>query len=454
MKYPRIINEIACNTWAMRQESFSAMLSIVNGNGDGDDIISQLFHVSKDEELKAFIGEIGERQDGQDLVRVKGNVAILDIDGPIVHRASGVSKVSGLTSIEGLGREFQELESRDDIDTILLLMDTPGGVVAGTSEFASMVAKSNKKTIAYVYGAAASAGYWIASAADKIISSDVGVVGSIGVIMTAYVGKDDDTVKIISSQSPNKQASLETKEGKKDAQQVVDDMADVFISAVAENRATSKEDVLKNYGKGKIFVAAQALERGMIDEISTLAEVLDRYTGNARIDQTIIRGANSEDIQTKGLVKAQKNTDVDTSGTGKANEGIKGERMTLKELMDQHPEIKGEVDAVAQNAVSNYQAMVTEATKFIGGEYEGPVSALAVEVIQGKAHLDSLRATVTAVDQMREDKKAASAKDESSNIGDIGSLNAAEQASPDGLIRNDTDIEAEAKRLKAVALLA
>jgi ClpP class serine protease len=210
----------------MRQESFGALLAIINGDNDND--FTGLFHTARKE---AFIGDIGERSEGQDLVRIRNNVGILDIDGPIVHRASGVSKISGLTSIEGLGREFQELEANPEIDTIILLMDTPGGVVAGTSEFADMVAKCKKYTAAYIYGAAASAGYWIASAADKIISSDVGAVGSIGVVMTAEI-EENEKIKIISSQSKNKQLSLKSKEGKAQAQEVVDDMADVFINTV------------------------------------------------------------------------------------------------------------------------------------------------------------------------------------------------------------------------------
>jgi ClpP class serine protease len=447
----------------MRQDSFSAMLSIINDDGLGD--IPNVFHAMDREEKLAFIGDIGERSEGQDLVRIRGNVGILDIDGPIVHRASGVSKVSGLTSIEGLGREFQELEANSDID----LMDTPGGVVAGTSEFADMVAKCTKRTVAYIYGAAASAGYWIASAADKIISSDVGAVGSIGVVMTAYIYESENRVEVVSSQSPNKRLSLKSKEGKKNAQEVVDDMADIFIGAVAKYRKTTSDDILKNYGQGKIFVAKQALERGMIDGISTLSDLLGKYDKESRTEPVMIHGATIEsftikgkeyrvapdtEIQTKIRETDQSNTGDATPKTRKDPERKEGKKMTLKELMAEHPGIREEVKAITDNAVSQYQAMVTEASKFISESYEGPVSKLAVEVIQGKAPIDSLKAVVVAVDQMREDKKSQAAKGESGEAGDIGGLNAAEQTSDDGMIRNASDIEAEAKRLKAVAVLA
>jgi ClpP class serine protease len=451
----------------MRQESFGALLAIINGDNDND--FTGLFHTARKE---AFIGDIGERSEGQDLVRIRNNVGILDIDGPIVHRASGVSKISGLTSIEGLGREFQELEANPEIDTIILLMDTPGGVVAGTSEFADMVAKCKKYTAAYIYGAAASAGYWIASAADKIISSDVGAVGSIGVVMTAEI-EENEKIKIISSQSKNKQLSLKSKEGKAQAQEVVDDMADVFINTVAENRNTTRENVLKNYGQGKIFVANKALKLGMIDEIGTLKSVLEKHDKESRNEPVMIHGATIEsvtiegkeykaapdtEIQTKNREKVQANNGTSVPKIRKEDERKKGKKMTLFELMVEYPEIRQEVETLKSEAIGkaidSYQAVITEASKFIGGEYQGPVSALAVEVIQGKAHLDSLKATVTAVDQMREDKKSKEAKGESDEIGDIGGLNVTEQTSQDGMLRNGADIEAEAQRLKAVAVLA
>ena len=119
MKFPRIITEIANAQWAMNHSAFSAMLSII----DGDDADRSIFHALEEYQREAFTGVLGDPAEGSDLTRIKGNIGFLDIDGPIVHRSNGVAKVSGLTSIQGLTREFKALEENQDVTEIVLLLD-------------------------------------------------------------------------------------------------------------------------------------------------------------------------------------------------------------------------------------------------------------------------------------------------------------------------------------------
>jgi hypothetical protein len=196
----------------------------------------------------------------------------------------------------------------------------------------------------------------------------------------------------------------------------------------------------------------------MIDEIGTLKSVLEKHDKESRNEPVMIHGATIEsvtiegkeykaapdtEIQTKNREKVQANNGTSVPKIRKEDERKKGKKMTLFELMVEYPEIRQEVETLKSEAIGkaidSYQAVITEASKFIGGEYQ---------------HLDSLKATVTAVDQMREDKKSKEAKGESDEIGDIGGLNVTEQTSQDGMLRNGADIEAEAQRLKAVAVLA
>ena len=111
-------------------------------------------------------------------------VAILPITGPIFPRANMMTEYSGATSINTLTDDYRKALDSSDVGAILLLVDSPGGAVSGINAFADIVAAGAKKkyTTAFVAGAAASAAYWIASAASEIAMERTGMVGSIGVV--------------------------------------------------------------------------------------------------------------------------------------------------------------------------------------------------------------------------------------------------------------------------------
>ena len=97
-------------------------------------------------------------------------VAILPITGPIFPRANMMTEYSGATSINTLTDDYRKALDSSDVGAILLLVDSPGGAVSGINAFADIVAAGAKKkyTTAFVAGAAASAAYWIASAASAM----------------------------------------------------------------------------------------------------------------------------------------------------------------------------------------------------------------------------------------------------------------------------------------------
>lgn len=103
--------------------------------------------------------------------------------GVIANRMNMMDDISGGTSAEGLSRQFQAMMSDDGVKAAVVLdVDLPGGAVSGTVEFASMVAaaRGRKPIVAHVNATAASAAYWIASAAEELVVTPSGMVGSIG----------------------------------------------------------------------------------------------------------------------------------------------------------------------------------------------------------------------------------------------------------------------------------
>jgi signal peptide peptidase SppA len=254
-----------------------AILSAV----DDVEIDGESLHLNTADDFEVLASSLGERVDGTRYARTSGSIGTLSIYGPIIPRASMMEKASGLVSIENLSRDFSALEADRSITDIVLVMDTPGGVVTGVSEFAEMISQSEKNVLSHIVGMAASAGYWIASSAKRVTSTNTGIAGSIGVVTTIiddskYLEKRGiKEFDIVSSQTPRKRTDLTTAEGRTELQNILDGIADVFINSVAKGRGVDVETVLKDFGQGAEFVASEGLRRKMLDEIVSTAGLFD-----------------------------------------------------------------------------------------------------------------------------------------------------------------------------------
>lgn len=265
--------------WALPLKTLQSIVSVIERDATGIDALS--FHLQKRE---AYVGDLGERIEGARYTTIQGNTGIITISGPIVPRAGMMQGASTpeLASYERLSSEFMMLEKNPQVKNILLVLDTPGGAVSGVTEFSQMIRNSTKNTQGFIIGMAASAGYWIGSSVKTLYSSRVGEAGSIGVVAVIQDRREADaksgvkTLEIVSSVSPNKRLDPFTKEGKDSIQGIIDSLGDIFVSTVAENRNVSSDVVTSKFGAGGMLVAADALEVGMIDGITTLREIIQQ----------------------------------------------------------------------------------------------------------------------------------------------------------------------------------
>jgi ClpP class serine protease len=226
---------------------------------------------------EAVAARLGRPLDNTRRVTVRDGTAIIPVTGPIFRRANLFTEISGATSVEILATDIQAAIDHPSTERILLDIDSPGGQATGISELAAMIAASPKPTVAYVDGMAASAAYWIASAADQIVVSNTAMLGSIGVV-ASFRAEKDAPIKIISSQSPLKQAGPDTEPGRAEIQRVVDDLAAVFIADVAAYRDTDPETVASQFGRGGVLVGAHAVAAGMADAVGTLETLLSSFS--------------------------------------------------------------------------------------------------------------------------------------------------------------------------------
>lgn len=379
MQMSNLYAEIARHKWAITQEAYHAIVArLETGEFSADD--HRYFHaVDREQKLEA-VSNFGARVEGSRYSSIDKNVGYLLIDGPIIPRATWFSDVSGLTSLDVLTSEFKAFEANPYIDSIVMLIDSPGGVITGVSDFSNLIRASSKRVVAWAW-MAASAAYDLAAAAGEIVAPSSGLVGSIGTVLSLTDSSEADakrgirTTEIWSTQSPYKRVDANTPEGRAVYQQVVDDLADEFIARVALHRGVSVASVVESFGRGSIVVAGRALAAGMIDRVSDF--------------ESFQRSLRPGFVSTLSASAGSTLTEVDVMAT--ANQVTK---KTAAELREEQPEAVGEIAASAKAEERNR----IQAIEGISAQFDNSLPAVKAAV---KAAIDERKyaadATVESV---------------------------------------------------------
>jgi signal peptide peptidase SppA len=209
------------------------------------------------------------------VLSVNGALAVLAVNGPLAAQDSLFLRLVGGTALSEIAASLDAALANREVQRVVLAIDSPGGQVAGVSELADSInqARRRKPITAYVSGMGASAAYWLAAAAGRIVLADTALVGSIGVAAVVY---DDRAYlerngiarhEIVSSQSPHKRPDVATDAGRAQIQANIDSLAGIFVAKVAQYRGVSTETVLSKFGRGGLLVGAEAVRAGLADAV-------------------------------------------------------------------------------------------------------------------------------------------------------------------------------------------
>lgn len=259
---------------------------------------------SRENDIEALETRLGQRLEHTHEVTTRGNVAVIPVTGPIFRYANLFTRISGATSTEILAQDIQTALDNPRIKSIVLNMDSPGGVATGINELAALVktGRDKKRIVAYVGGQAASAAYWIASAAHEVVIDDTGLVGSIGAVLTVTVdaeAKDGrKRYNIVSQNAPNKRPDLSTEAGREKVGEIIDAMGTVFQTKVAENLGVDPDEVpaMGDYGGARI--GADAVSAGLAHRLGSLESLITEL--NSPTPNPTTKGTNP---MTKTVVK-------------------------------------------------------------------------------------------------------------------------------------------------------
>lgn len=209
-------------------------------------------------------------------------VALIRIEGVILDAREAVG-------------ELKRFGDSPSVKAIVLRIDSPGGGVVPSQEIHDAVrrvrSKTNKAVVASMGTVAASGGYYIAVATDRIMANPGTLTGSIGVIMeTANIegllkklGVEGVVVKSGKFKDVGSPLRKMTDEELKVLQTVMDDVHDQFIEAVAEGRAIELAEA-RLVADGRVFTGRQAKELKLVDELGDLDDAIQLAADLAGIE--------------------------------------------------------------------------------------------------------------------------------------------------------------------------
>jgi signal peptide peptidase SppA len=192
---------------------------------------------------------------------------------------------SGATT-DAISAAMRTFAADPDVGTIVLDIDSPGGVVYGVQELGEEIAEIAKETrvVAVANATAFSAAYWIASQASEIVVTPSGEVGSIGVWTmhidwTKWNEEFGIDVTYISAGKFKVAGNMDeplSDEARELIQADINRYYAAFVSAVAKGRGVSTTAVRNGFGEGWTVTAKEAKKLGMVDRVATLNETLVR----------------------------------------------------------------------------------------------------------------------------------------------------------------------------------
>jgi len=282
MKTYNAINAfITGSLWPILPEKMDAILGVVESRAAGITIDAEA------------ADKMAAASRDRKTASVQRSIAVLPVVGVLSQRMDIMSSMSGGTSTERLGREFDALVADGSVDGIVLDIDSPGGNYYGTPELAEKIyqARGSKPIVAVANSLAASAAYWIGSACDELVVTPSGDVGSIGVLavhndcsaMNEAVGVKPTYITYGRHKAETNPDEPLSDDARDELQRQVDAAGKVFDAAVGKHRGLAASAVHATYGQGRCYGAKESLSKGMADRIGTLEGEVERLANAKRV---------------------------------------------------------------------------------------------------------------------------------------------------------------------------
>ncbi len=231
-----------------------------------------------------FKGSSGKNGSVVPKVKTGSSISVISLDGVIGEGVTSLTSSNSIT-VKEVKDLLKECES-DPSKAVIIEINSPGGAVEPTQEIYDEILNFKKKTGKKVYvwmrGVAASGGYYISCAADKIVAMPTTITGSIGVIMELVnyegllekIGVKEVVIKSGKFKDMGSPVRQMTEEEKKMFQNLIDETYKQFFDTVEKAR-NIPPDKLKQIAQGQIYTGIDAKKLGLVDAVGNFQFVVD-----------------------------------------------------------------------------------------------------------------------------------------------------------------------------------
>lgn len=236
----------------------------------------------------------GPSGDADRVMVVSGDSATISVSGVMTSRPNFMAYYygGGNTLYGDIVTAIHAAEADPAIKSVDFAFKSGGGEAQPVATVGDAIAAMKKPTRAIVT-VAASAAYWLASQADKIVAVDrASMAGSLGAVQTLEKPSESRLIDVTSTNAPNKRPNPETDEGAAVIRAELDQFHDLFATAVAVGRDKSIETVNNTFGRGGMMLAEQALAAGMIDAIGVQTTTKTKITGATAMDLETLQASH------------------------------------------------------------------------------------------------------------------------------------------------------------------
>ncbi|MFM7205775.1 MAG: signal peptide peptidase SppA [Planctomycetaceae bacterium] len=219
-------------------------------------------------------------------------IAIVHLTGEIRESAGAEGLLTGAAAgAEAVMKAIRDAAQDDQVAAIVLRIDSPGGSALASDLIWREVERTKKPVVASLADIAASGGYYVAAAADRIVAAPGTLTGSIGVVggkvavgdALGRVGVHTDVVSRgrnagwLSMQEPFTPSERDAFLG------TMQEVYRLFTAKVAAGR-TLDQAAVEKLAEGRVFTGRQAQQNGLVDRLGTLDDAVDEAKKLAGID--------------------------------------------------------------------------------------------------------------------------------------------------------------------------
>lgn len=382
----KMIQSILAETaWLMEPQALKNFIARIHSNLDLSDDQTR-------ESLGIFLID-DENDDDEKPYRMQNGIAIIDIHGPLIKRASGFfARWLGIKGMIQLGEAFSQAMDDAQVKGVFLDIDSPGGSADGTSDLSDIIfdARGKKPCLAFADGMMTSAAQWIGGSSDFVaIANETTRLGSVGVYGVHFDysdrAKELGIRPTVFTAGKFKGIGNQFEKLKKEDKQYIQDQFDYlheqFIKAVSRNSGIPIGNLNSDLKEAKVFIGSQAIKVGLGHRIMTRNQAMDLLSevagGETTFDKSrenmkSIRiqqgGENNMDLEAKIAELTEKLTNAQSlikemqanSQTAELNAEItalKAERDSLKSQLESSGKtaetLNGEIDGLKKAAETN-----------------------------------------------------------------------------------------------------